>query len=91
MDYLIDSRNKDVLQASVGELGISNGGMFKCSRDHSESQEEHSEIQSRGTSQKHSEAQQMQSNLEASHTSVKGNLEISQLVTLVFSIKQNVS
>ena len=27
----------------VGELGVSDGGMFKCSGDHSESWEEHSE------------------------------------------------
>ena len=25
----------------VGELGVSNGGMFKCSGDHSNSREEH--------------------------------------------------
>jgi len=50
LDYLVDSLSKDVLQASVGEIEVSDGGMFKCSGDHSESWEEHSEWQSRGTS-----------------------------------------
>ena len=37
LDYLVDSLSKDVLQTSVGEIEVSDGGMFKCSGDHSES------------------------------------------------------
>ena len=89
---LLTPRTKGVLQASVRELGFSNGGMFKCSEDHSESQEEHSERQSRGTIPRRSEACRMRSNLKVSRyrklkSRVKGSLAMSQFVTLVFSIK----
>ena len=91
LDYLADSPSKGV-QASVGELGVSDGDMFKCSRDHLESREEHSKRQSRGTSLKRSEAQRMWSSLEASRyrklkPRVKKSLGMSQLITLSFSIK----
>ena len=70
LDYLTDFPSKGVLQASVNELGVSNGGMFKCSGDQSKSWEEHSERQSRGTSPRRSEAQLMWSSLEdSSHVS----------------------
>ena len=76
----------------MGELGVSDSDMFKCSEGQSESWEEHSERQSRGTSSRHSEAQRMRSNLEALRyrklkLHVKGSLGMSQFVTLVFSIK----
>ena len=76
----------------MGELDVSDGGMFKCSEDHSESREEHSERYSRGTSPRRSEVQRMWSNLKSSRyrklkPRVKGSLEMSQFVTLVFSIK----
>ena len=63
--------------------------------DHSESREEHSKRQSRGTSPRLSEAQRMQSILEASQyrkikPRVKNSLGMSQLVTLFFSIKRDV-
>ena len=66
LDYFADSLSKGVLQASVGELGVTDGGMFKYSEDRSESWEEHSERQSRVTSPRRNEAQRMRSNLEAS-------------------------
>ena len=48
----------------VGELGVSDGGMFKCSKDHSEFREEHSKRHSKGTSPKRSKSHRMRSNLE---------------------------
>jgi len=82
LDYLSDSPSKDVLQTSVGELGVSDGGMFKYSKDRSESREEHSERQSKETSPRCNEAQRMQSSLETSRyrklkPRVKGSLEMS--------------
>jgi len=86
--------SKGVLHASVGELEISDGSMFKCSGDHVESLEEHSERQSRGISPRRSEAQRIRYSLEALQYKklklrVKGNLGMSQLVTLIFSIKRD--
>ena len=50
----------------VDELAVSDGGMFKCSKDRSESREEHSERQSKGTFPKRSEVQRRRCSLEAS-------------------------
>jgi len=62
----------------MDELGVSDGGMFKCSEDHFESREEHSKRQGRGTSPRRSEAQGMRSSLKASRyrklKSVKGSV-----------------
>jgi len=95
LDHLINSPSKDILQASVSELRVSDGGMVKCLEDHSEFREEHSERQSRGTSLRCSEAQRIRSSLKASRYKklkphVKGNLEMSQFVTLIFSINGDV-
>ena len=39
LDHIVNSSSKSVLQASVGELRVSDGGMLKCSEDHSVSGE----------------------------------------------------
>jgi len=78
----------------VSEFRVSDGGMFKCSGDHSESRKKHFERPSRGTSPRHSEAQRMQSNMKASQykrlkSHIKGSVGMSQLITLVFCIKRD--
>ena len=78
----------------MGELEVSDGGMFKCSGDHSKSREEHSEQQRKGTSLRRSETQQIRFSSEASRyiklkPRAKGSLGMSQFVTLVFSIKRD--
>jgi len=79
--------SKDLLQASVG---VSDGGMFKCSGDHSESRKEHSERQSRGTSPRRSECGPVEaSRYKKLKPRVKGSLKMSQLVILVFYIKRD--
>jgi len=63
LDHPVNSPSKGVLQARMGVLGVSDGGMLKCSEDHSESREEHSERQNRGASPRRSKAQQMRSSM----------------------------